>query len=587
MRTSFYTSRGKKEWRIVFFESFLFLLGFTILVRLFFLQVIGYNHFTSLALNQYELFRNLLARRGEIFFSTMHGKHEVKGVALNRDYGFLYANPSLLINDEMRHNVLSTLMEIFPELENRRDELWSRFSKTDDPFEPILHKVPSEKERLLKEKHLPGIFFDKETLRYYPEGNIGSHILGFVSFREEKQKGQYGLENFFNEELSGKDGSIQSERSVGGVLIPFSSPKIEGVENGANLFLTIDPLLEYFSCKALADTVLKHGAKSGTVIILQPQTGKILALCNFPDFDPNNYESIKDLNMFNNNAIFSAYEPGSVMKTLTLAAAMDQGKITPDTTYVDTGSRKYGKFTIRNAQDKVYGLQTMTSVLKNSINTGAIFSAESIGKEQFQNYLHAFGFGETSGIELTGEVSGDLSSLTAGGDIYLATASFGQGITATPLQLISAYGALANGGKLMKPYIVEKIEFPNNEIIKASPKELRQVVSPRVATLISGMLVEVVEDGHSKRAKVPGFYLGAKTGTAQVPDPEHGGYSNRTIHTVVGYGPVNNARFAMLTRIDESKDVQFAEGDAAPLFGQIAEFLLHYLEVPPDYETND
>ncbi len=587
MRSSFRTSKGKKEWRLFFFEFFLLFFGLSILVRLFFLQVVDHNRFRVLASNQYDFFRDLLARRGEVFFGTATGKEEAKGVAVNREYGFLYANPSLFSSDEMRQNTLSKLIEIFPELAPRRDELLERFSKITDPFEPILHKVSSEKERLVIDARLPGIFFDKEVFRYYPEGNIGSHLLGFVRVLEEKQKGQYGIEGFFNEELSGKDGSIQSERAAGGVLIPFSSPKKEGVENGANVFLTIDQKIEYFSCKALNDTVLKHGAKSGTVIVLEPQSGKIFALCNFPDFDPNNYENIKDLNVFNNNAIFSAYEPGSVMKPLTLAAALDQGKITPETTYVDTGSRQYSRFTIRNAQNKVYGLQSMTSVLKNSINTGAIFAAESMGKKQFENYLHAFGFGELSGIELPGEVSGDLSSLISGGDIYLATASFGQGITTTPLQLVSAYGALANGGKLMKPYVVEKIEFPNGEVIKASKKELRQVVSPRAATLISGMLVEVVEDGHSKRAKVPGFYLGAKTGTAQVPDSENGGYSNKTIHTVIGYGPVNNARFVILTRIDEPKDVQFAEGSAAPLFGQIAEFLLHYLEVPPDYETND
>lgn len=587
MRTSCNTLRGKKDWRLTLLEFFLFLFGFAIILRLFFLQVLGSGNFEALAANQYEFFRKLHALRGEVFFTSLTKKDEVQGVGVNREYGFLYANPSLLTKDEMRETALAKLLEIFPELEERRDEVKERLSKKDDPFEPILHKVSSEKRGLVEEAHLPGIFVDKETLRYYPEKNIGSHVLGFVSMLQEKEKGQYGIEGFFNEELSGKDGFIKSDRAASGVMIPFSEQKVEGVENGADIFLTIDPNLEYFSCKALNETVLKHGAKSGSVIILEPQTGKILSLCNFPDFDPNEYKNVKDLTVFNNNSIFSQYEPGSVMKPITVAAAVDQGKITPETTYIDRGSRQYGKFTIRNAQNKVYGLQTMTSVLENSINTGAIYAAESIGKDRFRDYLRSFGFGETYGLELHGEAPGDISSLSAKGDIYLATASFGQGITTTPLQLVAAYGALANNGKLMKPYIVEKIKFSNGEVVKASPQELRQVISPRAATLLSGMLVQVVENGHSKRAKVPGFYIGAKTGTAQVPDPVHGGYSRETIHTLLGYGPVNNPRFVMLTKIDEPKDVEFAEGSAAPLFGQIAEFLLNYLEVPPDYETTD
>jgi cell division protein FtsI/penicillin-binding protein 2 len=224
----------------------------------------------------------------------------------------------------------------------------------------------------------------------------------------------------------------------------------------------------------------------------------------------------------------------------------------------------------------------MTQVLDESLNTGAVFVVRQIGTDAFRKYVEDFGFGVLTGIELETENSGDIRSLSKKGEIYSATASFGQGISVTPLQVVTAYAAIANGGKLVKPYIVDEIDKSDGSKIKTQPKVLKQVISERTATLLGGMLVSVVEDGHGKRAGVPGYYVAGKTGTAQVPKKDGTGYEpDITIGSFVGFAPVEDPKFVMLVKIDHPRDVIWAESSAAPLFGEIAKFVLNYLKVSP------
>jgi len=281
--------------------------------------------------------------------------------------------------------------------------------------------------------------------------------------------------------------------------------------------------------------------------------------------------------------VFGAYEPGSVFKAITMAAALDLGKVTPQSTYVDTGAVKIGAFTIRNSDEKANGTQTMTQVLEKSLNTGAIHAGQLVGLQSFAKYVKNFGFGEKSGVELSGEAAGNLAALTKRGDIYLATASFGQGITVTPIQLLAAFGAIANGGKLMKPHVVSEIRYPDGKTEKIEPQVLRQVLRPETASTLSAMLVNVVENGHGKKAGVAGYYVAGKTGTAQIRSTTTSGYDpHKTIGTFAGFAPVENPRFAMVAVINVPKDVQFAESSAAPLFGDMMNFLLKYYDVQPN-----
>ena len=305
-------------------------------------------------------------------------------------------------------------------------------------------------------------------------------------------------------------------------------------------------------------------------------------MCSFPNFLPEQVGDIKDIGVLNNPSTFSPYEPGSVFKAFTMAAGIESGKITPQTTYNDTGEENIDSFKIHNSDKKAHGIQDMISVLEKSLNTGTIFVERLVGRDGFRDFVHRFGFGEKTGVELPSETRGDLTGLDRKGQIFAATASFGQGITVTPLQLAAAYAALANDGTLMKPYLIQEV-IQDGVHTLTKPQAVREVVSPKTARLVTGMLVEVVEKGHGKKAGVPGYYVAGKTGTAQIPDHKHGGYMppEYTIGSFAGYAPADHPKFAMLIRIDHPRNVAFAESSAAPTFGEIAQFLLSYFHVEP------
>lgn len=352
-------------------------------------------------------------------------------------------------------------------------------------------------------------------------------------------------------------------------------------EDGESLVLTLDEAIQFTTCQELKNSFEKYKAESGTAIVMEPQTGKILALCNLPDFDPNKFNENKKINTFNNLAIFDQYEPGSVFKAVTMAIGLETNAITPETTYIDTGEVKIGKYSIKNYNDKKYGKQTMTGVLEKSLNTGAIFVAHKIENEIFKKYIEDFGFGKLTEITLPGENSGNIKSLDKKGSLYTATASFGQGISTTPIQLITAFSAIANQGQLMKPYLVDKIIKNDGEEFKTDPQMVKQVISPKTAMLLSGMLTSVVKKGCGKNAGVKNYYLAGKTGTAQVPAKDRKGYSSETIQTFIGFGPVDNPRFAILVKLDKPHAVD-ASVSVAPVFSKIAEFILNYYQILPE-----
>jgi cell division protein FtsI (penicillin-binding protein 3)/stage V sporulation protein D (sporulation-specific penicillin-binding protein) len=292
------------------------------------------------------------------------------------------------------------------------------------------------------------------------------------------------------------------------------------------------------------------------------------------------------MDLYRNPAVSDAYECGSVFKPITMAAALDSGRLAPETAYIDSGTVQEAGYSIKNSDLKSYGRQTMTQVLEKSLNTGAIFAQKSLGNKNFLEYLKRFGFGEKTGIDLTGEGPGNISNLkNFNRNIEFFTASFGQGITVTPLQLISAYNALANGGILLKPQIVEKIIYPDGRDEEIPPQEVRRVISQKAALQISQMLRSVVVNGHGKRADVPGYLIAGKTGTAQVASLEKKGYTEgKHIGSFAGFAPMNNPRFTILVRINNPQTVEWAESSAAPAFGELMKFLLDYYKIEPTEE---
>ncbi|RMD59745.1 penicillin-binding protein 2 [Candidatus Parcubacteria bacterium] len=469
------------------------------------------------------------------------------------------------------------------------ENLIAKFSKPGDPYEPIAEKVDEETLNRLLALNLKGVYFLKKKYRFYPEKNTYSHLSGFFGFKGEKQQGLYGLEGYFNEELSGQSGIISAERDARGRVIIMNSLKYRQPVDGADLVLTIDRTVQYTVCQKLEEAVKRHGADKGTVVIIQPFTGAIIAMCSVPNYDPNNYQEVEDITLFNNPAIFNQYEPGSVFKVITMAAGLDLRKVEPNSLFHDKGYVKIEGWPkpIRNSDYDTHGPHgwvTMTEILEKSLNTGIIFVKDRVGDDNFVKYVKLFGFGEKTGIEMESEASGNISNLLRKRlrPIDLATAAFGQGIAVTPLQMAMAYGAIANGGILMKPFIVKEIKWSDGSVDKIQPKQIRRVISERAALLLGGMMTNVIENGHAKRAAIPGYYVAGKTGTAQVPDKKRRGYSDKTIHTFIGFAPADEPRFVMLVRLDDPKDVRFAASSAAPLFGEIGKFLLNYWQVPEE-----
>ncbi|MFA6159588.1 MAG: penicillin-binding protein 2 [Parcubacteria group bacterium] len=553
--------------------------AFLIIFRLYNLQILSRDYYEALAEGQHSIFSNLIPERGEIFLKDKDGDYPV---AVNKSTKLAFAVPREMDDPKNVAEVLSRTLGL------DETELREKLGKADDMYEVLKHRLSDEEIANLNNLKLEGVHLSDESFRYYPGGELSAQVLGFVGWRGETFGGRYGIENYFDKELIGQEGKLFQNKDNAGRWIPTGKKELTRAQNGDDLILTIDRIIQYQTEKILKSAVQKFEADRGTIIVMDPPTGKILALASYPSFDPNNYKDA-ELENFRNIAVSDAYESGSVFKTFTLASAIDDGKISPETTYIDTGAVKEAGYTMRNSDLKAYGLQTMTQVLENSLNTGVIYAEKLLGNANFADYIKRFGFGETTGIELPGEGAGNIANLkNKKSDINFFTISFGQGITVTPIQLVSAYNAIANGGTLMKPQIVDKIIYSDGSVEEIAPQEIRKVISQSTANQISQMLESVVIKGHGKRAGVPGYKVGGKTGTAQVASTEKKGYEDgKNIGSFAGFAPIDNPQFTILVRMDNPKTVEWAESSAAPTFGELMKFLLDYKNIKPTEEFTD
>ncbi|MFH0874165.1 MAG: penicillin-binding protein 2 [Candidatus Komeilibacteria bacterium] len=575
MRSLDWGDSGRINKRITILSVVILLFFLAIIARLFWLQVIRHEQYADQGLRQQQTISTVSATRGQIFARdhTNVGGSDLYPLAANKIFYEIFAAPSKVTRPDNSAEALATILDL------KKEDLLPRLEKTDDQYELIKHKVPVEQKKQIEALQLPGILSREEIWRYYPDKEIGAQLLGFYGYLNDDKVGKYGLESYWDKQLAGVDWIGSWFKSPAGIAIGGQSGGDKAV-NGADLILTIDRTIQYQACKALDRAVKDLGASDGTVIIEETTTGRILALCNSPSFDPNVYNEVQDIGRFNNNVVFDAYEPGSVFKVLAMSVAIDSGKVTPATTYEDKGVVKLAGFEIHNSDRKAHGVVTMTQVLEQSLNTGMIFATENVPNNVFKNYLSNYGFGQKYNLELDQEVSGDISSLSKQGQIHKATASYGQGITVTGLQLVNAVNAIANRGQLMQPYIVEEVKNDKGMVENRQPKVLRQVITSDTASKVTAMMVSVVENGFGKKAGVPGYYIAGKTGTAQVV--ENGKYSDKTIQTFVGFGPVSSPRFTMVTKLTNPSGAAWAESSATPLFGEIAKFLLNYYQIPPE-----
>ncbi|HAR99695.1 MAG: Peptidoglycan glycosyltransferase [Candidatus Moranbacteria bacterium GW2011_GWC2_37_73] len=565
---------SEKNWRINGLVFFILFFAAAILGKLYILQVARHSVYVAIAENQHNSKTKLQAMRGEIF---LQDENEPYPVAVNRELQMAYAVPREMKELESATENLSSILSL------DKNMLKDKLDSPEDMFEILKHKLSEDEVQKIRDAKIAGIYLIGENFRYYPAGELAAQTVGFVGSNGELQKGMYGLEAAFQERLEGISGSRSQEGDARGRWIPVSDREVQEAQNGGDLILTINHTVQFEVEKILKETMEKFSADKATAVVMDPKTGKILALANQPSFNPNDFSSTEDISRFVNPAVSEPYESGSVFKAFTEAIGIDDGKINADTTYVDTGVVVEAGYEIHNSDMKANGVQTMTEVLEKSLNTGVIYIEKLVGNKNFADYVERFGFGQKTGIELPGEVPGNTRNLlNPKTTINFFTASFGQGISVTPIQLAAAFGALANKGTLMKPQIIDEIRYSDGRSEKIEPKEVRQVVTENSAEQVSKMLRSVVVNGHGKQADVPGYLVGGKTGTAQVAKSGSKGYEEgMNIGSFAGYAPTNDARFVVLVKIVNPKGVQWAETSAAPAFGKIMKFLLEYYKVKP------
>jgi cell division protein FtsI (penicillin-binding protein 3)/stage V sporulation protein D (sporulation-specific penicillin-binding protein) len=561
-------------------------IGALFIVRLFYIQVVQHKKYTNQASGARTLNQTIKAKRGEIFgHDVRQGQQSLYPFALNRDQLLLISDNRKISDVDRTAMVVSAALSMSPE---ETEKLKQNLGKKSRAYQMLVKDVKPEIADTLVEaldkENITGLYFDREPARLYPERELLSHITGFVGRTEKGEPiGRYGVEAYFDERLRGQHGFVKTEKDPFGGWIPVADRDFEQAKDGDDLIVTIDRTIQLKLCQALSDGLQKYSARSGSGIIMDPKTGAILGMCNVPYFDPNEYQKVENPGVYNNSAIFTAYEPGSTFKLVTMVSALDAGKVRPHTTFVDAGNVVRDSFTIRNAANKVWGTQTMTGVIKESINTGTVFAADLVGKDLFQGYVKKFGFGMKSGVELKTEEVGNIKSLSKSGAVFLATASFGQGLTATSLQMIQAYAAIANEGVMMKPTIVHAWRSQDGETVYQKPEEVRRVVSKKSAAEMTEMLRVAVEDGHGRLARVPGYTVVGKTGTAQISGAG-GKYTEDYNHAFIGFAPMNDPRFVMLIKF-EAPSAKYSESTAVPTFGEVAKFLVEYLGITPDKPT--
>jgi cell division protein FtsI (penicillin-binding protein 3) len=481
------------------------------------------------------------------------------------------AHPRRVVDKESLARELARILRLSPaevrkSLDSQRSFVWIKRQVT-----------PQEAEQIQK-LDAKGVEMSVEPNRFYPQGQIAGQVVGFVNRDSE---GLEGLELQYNNYIRGESGSslIEFDAKRRGVLL-------EGVEElqippGADLHLTLSSAIQHLAEKELEAAVVKNRAKAGVAVVVEPFTGELLALANYPSFDPNMF-SKQGKERARNRAIADSFEPGSTFKTILAAAALEEGVVgKEDVFYCEMGKYPYAGRIIHDTHP--YGWLPFSKILQVSSNICFTKVAEKLKKERYFRYIEKFGFGKLTGVDMPGEVAGILRNHENWAAIDLATHAFGQGISATPLQMVMAYAAVANGGFLMRPYVARRISGPQGEVLLANqPQVVRRVISEKTARSLAAMLKDVTtEGGTGTMASVEGFDVAGKTGTAQKADPVHGGYSRKRVASFVGFVPAEEPRLVLMVMVDEPEGSVYGGVVAAPAFGNIARGALRHLAVAP------
>lgn len=540
-------------------------------VRIASVQVVRSSAFESQARAERLDEEAVPARRGEIFDS--------RGVRLatSMPTGRLTAVVERIADKPAFANAVAPLIGRTPE------EVLEALGQPQASWVVLARRLDPETVARIEALGLEGAVIDTEPSRVYPMGELAGHVLGFTT---DDMQGAYGLEGEYNDIVGGSPGTLVAEVDGAGNIIGVSPSRIDPPLDGSDVRLTLDCAVQRIIEDVLDRTIAEQGASGGTIIVQDPRSGAILGMASRPNYDPNAFAEVDDPAVFLNPAVSTVYEPGSTFKTIVMAIGLDDGVVTPDTVHNDApGYVEVPGFPpITNNNGRVWGDETMWNVLEHSTNLGAIFVAERIGRDRFYERLLEFGIGSPTGIDLQGEERGILTlPFTSGwNDVLFYTNAFGQGVAVTPIQLINAVSAIVNGGRLMRPYVVAEIRHPDGTIEEREPVVVRQVISERTSAQMRAMLESVVVNGTGAYAAVPGYRIGAKTGTAQIPSPEGGYIEDATIASIVGFAPVEDPRFTVLVKIDWPKESPWGETVGGPALAEVLERLFVLYGIAPD-----
>lgn len=559
-------------------------------IRLFYLQVIQHNYYDNEALKEHTSKFTLPAQRGEIYAKD-GSDGNITPLVLNEASYTVYADPRYVTDVSHAADVLRKIAG-----GNVVDNFESSLKNKDLQYTVLARQVSQKQADLLTAEKLPGVGLQEQDRRVYPEGSLAAQVLGYVN---TDGRGQYGVEQALDEDLAGKPGLLKAVTDVRGIPLSVGENNIQDpAQDGKNLVLTIDRNIQSYVEQALKDGIDKVHAKHGSVVVMDPKTGRVLAMANLPTFDPNKYYEQNDYGAFRNSVVSSPYEAGSVIKTFTMAAGLNEGVVTPTSTFNNTGSIKVEDAVIRNVLQNVNGTRNMMEVFEYSLNTGATFVLQQLGggslnlqgrQKLYDYFTDHYMFGKKTGIEQPGELAGELIKPddAEGGNVRYANMTFGQGMNNSMIQIASGFSAMVNGGTYYKPTVIDGYASADGtETSKAAQVVKSNVLRPDISRELNDMMHEARQLSLKGQDK-PGYYVAGKTGTAQTIDPKTGKYTDKNaIGTYLGFGGNSNTdpRYVIMVRVVDAQVTDSATAGgvaAAPIFANISNWLLDYLQVSP------
>ncbi len=569
--------RSHLAFRTRLIGVFFIIAAFLLIVRLYFVQIVHGDQYRENATAQYVERSPDTLNRGNIYFTTKEGALVAAAVMQS---GYRIAiTPGDLEDPQAAYKAINAITPI------DKERFFASAQKTGDPYEEVAFRLNHDAAKKVRALKLKGVLLVQDQWRTYPGEDLAAQAIGFVGFKKDKRVGVYGLERQYESTLI--------ETTTGLYVNPFAEIfanvgallASDPASRQGDIITSIEPSAQAELEKVLDKTMRTYTPKIAGGIVMDPKTGEIVAMGMRPGFNPNTYNTVDDPAVFANPLVEGRYELGSIMKPLTVAAGIDAGVITPKTTYYDTGCIERSTKTICNYDHKARDTVPMQEVLNQSLNLGVTYIVDKMGHLVFTNYMRSLGFGTKTEIDLPNEVTGDISTLGEGRgpDVNYAAASFGQGVSVSPIAMTRALAALANGGVMPNPHVVTGVRYESGITRSVAASSGVQVFKPETARVVSEMLTEVFDDALLKgKYKMERYSIAAKTGTAQIAIPGQGYYEDRYLHSFFGYFPAQDPKMIVFLFTVEPHGAEFASATLADPFNDLAKFLINYYDIPPD-----